>query len=255
MRSLIINADDFGFDPETCQTTVDCFEAGLLTSATIMVGCEASKQAYDYARQNSKRFSFGLHFNIVDGFRPVAETSTSLCDETGAFRESDDQRYAAMIGLLTRDEIRREFRLQLEELRDNYVEVTHIDSHGHLHKFPSIIYSLRQEMRRAGVTWVRRPQNMFLRPNSKRRVVNNMFAIPFWGMMCTDYYCAVDQCDETWSNRLPGILPDGLTEVSVHPGRSEAWRYNEAAPLLDPQELDKALKSAGIALTRYRAWA
>ncbi|WP_066732022.1 ChbG/HpnK family deacetylase [Cupriavidus sp. D384] len=255
MRSLIINADDFGLDRETFNTTVDCFEAGLLTSATIMVGCDASAQAYDFARQNRKRFSFGLHFNIVDGFRPVApEIDTSLCDEPGAFRESMDQRYAALIGMLTTTDIRREFRLQLEELRDHHVEVTHVDSHGHLHKFPSVIYSLRQEMRRAGLTWVRRPQNMFLNPNGKRRMVNNVFMIPFWGMMYTDYYCAVDQCDGTWAKRLPEVLPNGLTEVSVHPGRTEAWRLNEAAPLLAPRELSKALKMADISLTRYRAW-
>ncbi|GAA0829389.1 MAG: hypothetical protein CL858_04380 [Cupriavidus sp.] len=253
MRSLIINADDFGLDYETCATTIDCFEAGLLTSATIMVGCEASKQAYDYARQNRKRFSFGLHFNIVDGFEPLAGKDTSLCDEPGAFRESDAQRYAAMAGLLANTEIRREFRLQLEELRDNHVEVTHVDSHGHLHKFPSIIYSLRQEMRRAGITWVRRPQNVFLRPNAPRRIINNVFAIPFWGLMRTDYYCAVDGGDETWAQRLPDALPDGLTEVSVHPGRAEPWRRIEAEPLLHPDELGTALTSAGVALTRYRA--
>lgn len=254
MRSLIINADDFGLDAETFATTVDCFEAGLLTSATIMVGCEASKPAYDYARQHRKRFSFGLHFNIVDGFEPLAGSDTSLCDAPGAFRESDAQRYAAMVGMLSAHEIRREFRLQLEELRDNHVEVTHVDSHGHLHKFPSIIYSLRQEMRRAGITWVRRPQNIFLRPNGRRRIVNNVFAIPFWGMMRTDYYCAVDGGDETWAQRLPEILPEGLTEVSVHPGLTEPWRRIEADPLLKPEGLKRALTSAGIALTRYRAW-
>ncbi|MEN7526021.1 MULTISPECIES: ChbG/HpnK family deacetylase [unclassified Cupriavidus] len=254
MRSLIINADDFGFDQETCATTVDCFEAGLLTSATIMVGCEGSKAAYEYARENRKRFSFGLHFNIVDGFAPAANQANSLCDESGSFRESDDQRLAAMWGRLTVADIRREFRLQLEELRDNYVEVTHIDSHGHLHKFPAIIYSLRSEMRRAGVTWVRRPQNVFLRPNGKRRVINNVFAIPFWGLMRTDYYCAVDSGDEMWAKRLPELLPEGLTEVSVHPGRNEAWRYNEASPLLKPDEFRRALNEAGIELTRYRAF-
>ena len=74
-----------------------------------VAGCEASKQAYDYARQNRKRFSFGLHFNIVDGFEPLAGKDTSLCDEPGAFRESDAQRYAAMAGLLANTEIRREF--------------------------------------------------------------------------------------------------------------------------------------------------
>lgn len=254
MRSLIINADDFGLDHETCATTVDCFEAGLLTSASIMAACAASAQAYDYARQNRKRFSFGLHFNIVDGFRPVAGNDTSLCDEPGYFRESEAQRYAAMAGWLAVDDIRREFRLQLEELRDNHVEVTHVDSHGHLHKFPAIIYSLRLEMRRAGVTWVRRPQNIYLRPNGKRRALNNVFAIPFWGMMRTDYYCAVDGGDETWAKRLPPIVPEGLTEVSVHPGRKEAWRLIEASPLLAPTELGNALKAAGITLTRYRAW-
>ncbi|RZT41260.1 ChbG/HpnK family deacetylase [Cupriavidus agavae] len=254
MRSLIINADDFGFDTETCNTTVDCFEAGLLTSATIMVGCEASQQAYEYARANARRFSFGLHFNIVDGFAPAAEECPkSLCDETGSFRESDDQRMAAMLGKLTVADIRREFRVQLEELRDNHVQVTHIDSHGHLHKFPTIIYSLRSEMRRAGVSWVRRPQNVFLRPNGKRRVINNVFSIPFWGLMRTDYYCAVDSGDEMWAKRLPEMVPEGLTEVSVHPGRKESWRFNEARPLLAPEEFRKALTAAGIELTRYGA--
>jgi len=252
MRNLIINADDFGLNDDTFEATVECFEAGLLTSATIMVGCAASERAYDYARQNRRHFSFGLHFNIVDGFRAMVRKETTLCDEAGVFRDSESQRVCAMAGWLTQDDIRKEFRLQLEELRDNHVEVTHIDSHGHLHKFPIVIYSLRQEMRRAGVTWVRRPQNIFLQPNSKRRALNHMLAIPFWGMMRTDYYCAVDGGDAQWAERLPGALPEGLTEVSVHPGRSEAWRMNEAEPLLAPAILANALQAADISLTRFR---
>lgn len=252
MRSLIINADDFGLSHDTFETTVDCFEAGLLTSATIMVGCEASARAYEYARQNRKHFSFGLHFNIVDGFQPMEPKETTLCDDPGAFRDSQSQRVCALAGWITQEDIRREFRLQLEELRDNHVEVTHVDSHGHLHKFPIVIYSMRQEMRHAGITWVRRPQNIYLRPNGKRRALNNMLAIPFWGMMCTDHYCAVDGGDQDWAQKLPAALPAGLTEVSVHPGRHEAWRMIEAAPLLEPAALAQALRAADVSLTRFR---
>ncbi|WP_439672253.1 ChbG/HpnK family deacetylase [Cupriavidus necator] len=251
MRSLIINADDFGMDDDTFLTTVSCFEAGLLTSATIMTGCAASALAYDYARQNRRRFSFGLHFNIVDGHAAASMQPSSLCGEAGVFRQSRAQRLRALAGWLTEDDIRRELRHQLTQLRDHGVEITHIDSHGHLHKFPVVIRAIRQEMTASGIRWVRRPQNFFLIGNARRSVVNRYFARHFEGLSQTDYYGALDAGDKDWPTKLPGMLPRGLTEISVHPGQRETWRYNEAAPLLSPDWLASALARAGIALRHY----
>ena len=44
---VILHSDDFGFDKDTLEATIDCFEKGALTSATIMVNCEATEEAFE----------------------------------------------------------------------------------------------------------------------------------------------------------------------------------------------------------------
>ena len=44
---LIVNADDFGQSDDTVDATIECFEAGALTSATLMPGMPASERALD----------------------------------------------------------------------------------------------------------------------------------------------------------------------------------------------------------------
>lgn len=251
MRDLILNADDFGWDVDTCDATVACFEAGLLTSATIMTGRPASQAAYDYARANRGRFSFGLHFNMVDGHEPHAGRPSSLCNRDGRFRPSHRQRVRALAWMLSEDDIAREFRVQLEELRDNGVEVTHVDSHGHLHKFPVVIRALRRELERAGLQWVRRAQNFYFAPNPRQAVMNNYCQLYFTGLRHTHYYGAINHDDSEWSVRLPELLRDGVTEISVHPGYAESWRKCETDPLVNPAQLRRALLRAGIRLRRY----
>lgn len=251
MRELILNADDFGWDTDTYQATVACFEAGLLTSATIMTGRPASGEAYEYARNNRKRFSFGLHFNMVDGHEPHAGKPSSLCIRDGGFRASHRQRVRALAWMLSERDIAREFRVQLEELRDNGVHVTHVDSHGHLHKFPVVITSLRRELERAGLQWVRRPQNLYFAANPRQSVMNNYCQRYFGGLRHTHYYGAINHDDTAWASRLPELLRDGLTEISVHPGYAEAWRRCETEPLVSANELRASLARAGIVLRRY----
>lgn len=47
---VILHADDFGYDKDTLEATIDCFERGALSSASIMVNCEASEKAFSYAK-------------------------------------------------------------------------------------------------------------------------------------------------------------------------------------------------------------
>lgn len=249
MKGVIINADDFGYDDDTFRATVACFDAGLLTSATILAGRPATEQACAYARENEKRFSFGLHFNIVEGWRPKSAAST-LCRKDGSLFPARVQRARAMAGLIDAADIRREFRLQLDELRDHGVNVTHVDGHGHMHKYPAIMRVLREEMLRAGITRVRRPQNWYPARNV-RGALNTMLLRHFGGLRYTDYYVGVDALDADWAAQVPAVLAEGVTEMSVHPGFTEAWRKQEGAPLMAPAALAQTLKQAGAVLMRY----
>jgi len=96
MKGVIINADDFGYDDDTFRATVALSDAGLLTSATILAGRPATAEACAYARENRDRFSFGLHFNIVEGWRPKSAAST-LCRKDGSLFPARVQRARAKI--------------------------------------------------------------------------------------------------------------------------------------------------------------
>ena len=90
---VILHADDFGYDKDTLKATIDCFDKGALTSCTIMVNCEASEEALEYARQHPE-FSFGVHLTYVDELKPVASIKDipSLVGAEGKFLPSNQVR-------------------------------------------------------------------------------------------------------------------------------------------------------------------
>ena len=47
---IVVNADDFGASAETVAATIQCFEHGALTSATIMPTMPAADEALAFAR-------------------------------------------------------------------------------------------------------------------------------------------------------------------------------------------------------------
>ena len=73
----------------------------------------------------------------------------------------------------------------------------------------------------------------------------------FAGLRSPDFYVGADTRQRGWALQLPGILPEGVTEMSVHPGDTETWRQEEGAPLMEPGPLAAVLKAAGIKLMRY----
>jgi chitin disaccharide deacetylase len=249
-KKLLINADDFGWDQETATATIALFEKGALTSATLMTGMPASALAMEYARDNRNRFSFGLHFNLVDGHAPMGSLSASLVDANGGFRASRVQRMRALLRLLDRRALADEFECQLRALLDYGVNVTHIDSHGHLHKFPHVIQSIAPVMRQYGVRRVRLPQTLYFRKKIPRALINRYCRSAFDGYATTDNFCAIDEHREGWFERLLAVLPGGVTELAVHPGVIDSWRSIETAPLQDAR-FHGWLQSHSTALVSY----
>jgi predicted glycoside hydrolase/deacetylase ChbG (UPF0249 family) len=251
MRMVIFNADDFGLDADTFATTVSCIEAGLVQSATIMTGMPASHDAYRIAKDYASHLSFGLHFNIVDRHLPLSRPCRSLCDTQQVVLASDRQRMRALLHRVDAREVAREFELQITELLDHGVRISHVDSHGHLHKFPAVINAIRPSLARFGIRRVRRPQDLFFRKQLRRRLLNDVFTHAFRGLDHPHHFLAIDTSVPDWVRHLPTLIPEGITEISVHPGHTEAWRRSEAQPLLDTKELAAVLRDNGIALVNY----
>ncbi|HRP63247.1 MAG TPA: ChbG/HpnK family deacetylase [Phycisphaerales bacterium] len=233
---VILNADDFGFDADTVRATIECFEQGGLTSATIMANMDATAEALAYAKENPQ-FSFGAHLTFSsDGpERPVLPPSSipGLVDETGRFLDPVQVRTRALRNVLPVDEIAREMEAQLGVLVDHGIALSHVDSHGHLHKFKPFRAAMAIILPKFGITRVRNVQNIYLRAPLRsptywlsgfwRRRIMSLFATT------PHFFMPTSAGDKKWIRPLLQRTFDGALEVGVHPGYAEPWRDQERA--------------------------
>lgn len=241
---VILHSDDFGFDKDTLEATIDCFEKGALTSATIMVNCDASDAAFEYARKHPE-FSFGVHLTYVDGLKPVmpAKAIPSLVDKDGLFLPSNVVRKLAMLLMLPKTQVIAESQAQIDKIEKAGIKLSHLDSHGHLHKFPAFMYAMKQ-LRIGGKTVerVRSVQNVFIdKPSMKSPVywLNKYFRW-YLGRNFSNpgyFYMSANNMDTGWADeilRQMEMMPqDAVVEIGVHPGHKEEWRQHEYDDIIE----------------------
>lgn len=239
--NIILHADDFGYDEDTCQATIDLFEKGILRSASIMVNMPASKIAIDYAKKHPE-FSFGVHLTYVDGLSPVCNPKEirSLVNKNGKFLLSNEVRKKSLFFKLNKQEIVKESVKQIEVLGAAGIKITHLDSHGHLHKFPSFLLALDNIAKETKINKIRRVQNLFITPHKTgvSSILNSIFGqyISNHFKSTKYFYMPANSFDTNWSNtvlsNINTLVENSTLEIGVHPGFQEEWRLNEYKDLL-----------------------
>jgi predicted glycoside hydrolase/deacetylase ChbG (UPF0249 family) len=233
---IILNADDFGSSAETVAATVESFERGGLTSASIMPSMPATAEALEFARCHPD-YSFGVHLTLTGDRveRPVSSPSAvpGLVDSDGRLLPTALVRRRALLGRLVASELEEEIAAQIGLVAGSGVPVSHVDSHRHLHKLSPVRRALRRVLPRFGVRRVRAVQDVWLR----RPMRSATFWVgPYWRtaiaarFSTTDhFYMPASAADVDWEGRLLAVLRrlGGQTlEVGVHPG-FESWRAEE----------------------------
>lgn len=232
MRCLIVNADDFGLSDHTVEWTVKGFECGALTSATIMAGMPATVKAIEYAKAHSQ-FSFGVHFYLVDETpmcRPN-EIPSMIDPKTGKLWQTRKFILRNFSGLIKVEDIKREMRAQYLAIKNAGVPISHVDGHGHNHRLPQSIKALAELRDELGFTKVRRCQDLAVADvqlGLLSRFINGPMQkrIDRAGFKSTDHFLmnAGHSSDPNWFSKTLEALPEGVTEIGVHPGIDEDWR-------------------------------
>ncbi len=254
-RRLIVNADDFGFSDHTVDATIECFQKGVLSSATMMPNMPAFERAAAFAREHPE-FSYGLHLCLTDE-RPVSDSAgiPTLVTPDGCFWRTAEFFKRAFTGRIAGADIRRETLAQLTRMQGQGITVRHLDAHGHIHKAAIVPYALRRVLGECGIATVRRTQNLFYRrPRFSRRCFNlltNTF-IRLLGRT-TDYFLMVagtlGNDDMCWWECCVERLPEGVTEIGIHPGWDEPWRRLDTEPLMERGR--RYLEDSGVQLISF----
>jgi len=251
MKYLIINADDFGLHETVNLGIIHGFTTGFITSTTMMASGKAFEHAVTLASSNPQ-LGIGVHLTLV-GEKSVCEPDKvkSLLDIEGCLAPAYPQfllRY--LLGQIRLSDIRRELTAQVQKVVDSGIHITHLDSHQHMHIVPGIINITIDIAKEFGIKAVRIPAEPYLflggYPYSTMRVIARAgltCLAKFAGRKIRKYELVMPQhffgmlaggnMREEFLLNIIDALPDGISEIMMHPGtnnevlnKSYPWNYH-----------------------------
>jgi hopanoid biosynthesis associated protein HpnK len=271
LKRLIITADDFGAAREVNDAIEAAHRSGILTAASLMVGAPEAADAVMRARRTPS-LRVGLHLVLVEG-RPVlpAGDVPHLVDGDGLFRSD-----MAALGVVmffnpqARRELAAEITAQFEAFRATGLALDHCNAHKHFHLHPVIGRLMIEIGRRFGLRAARiplEPGHILRKIEPQTPRASAWLTIPFAlglrrrvraaGLLSPDQVFGLQWSGKMTKDRLSGLignLPDGLTEIYLHPatgrfaGAASDYRYREEFDALMAPEIVAAARDSALRL-------
>jgi predicted glycoside hydrolase/deacetylase ChbG (UPF0249 family) len=251
-KQLIVNADDFGMTAGVCEGIRVAAERGKVTSTTSMMCFPGS---LDRARQHYKglKIPSGVHLQLTGG-KPLTPQMAELCNErhNGAFpRRPGEMAFPP-------DRVFVEWCAQVDCFIENLGTPSHLDSHHHVHRVPSLIDAFLAVAQRYRLP-VRGDGSEFTQKARSAGVATADVVDERW----TETGATAETLIETIEAAF-AVAPKGLVEIVVHPGFSddELRRVSSLSDIrthelhvLCNSVLDDYLKREAILLVDYRTLA
>jgi predicted glycoside hydrolase/deacetylase ChbG (UPF0249 family) len=268
---LIVNADDYGLTAAVSRAILCAHRDGIVTSTSALAvapGFEAAAPAL----RDTGSIGVGAHLAAVGEDPPLlsARDVPTLVDRRGRLASSWRvflPRMAA--GRVDPDDLRREFRAQVECLQGAGLTLGHVDTHQHLHLWPAVGEVVLDVAAQAGVRAMRIVHSGARGPvgSTVRRLAARLErrararGVRFPGTAAG--------LDEAGTLDLPALMgaierlgraPVASAELATHPGEAAdpdldryRWGYvwdRELAALVDPG-VRRRVDEAGFRLGTY----
>jgi predicted glycoside hydrolase/deacetylase ChbG (UPF0249 family) len=270
MKWLIVNADDFGWSAKRNAGIMEAHRRGIVSSASILVYAPGYREAVKMAKLMPE-LDVGLHLNLSDG-EPLVLGHKTLVGDDGRFFGKQEARRRAAERLFDPDEVAAETEAQVAALQEAGLKVTHVDGHQHLHVYGTLADPISRVAAKRGIRCFRAPDDKLVPPgfdDAARLAQVEEYrqaayrSIPVYArarMRSTENFGGVALSGRLDADSLVAALrglPEGLTELMVHPGKADAEsgfdgpdRERELAALTDPR-LRPLLKELGVQLTHF----
>jgi predicted glycoside hydrolase/deacetylase ChbG (UPF0249 family) len=256
VKTLIVNADDFGFTRDVNAGIIEAHRQGILTATTLMATGPAFDDAVRLAREHSS-LDIGCHLTLVQG--PGLPESVSALIRALAARR------------LRAYDVLRE---QVARILDAGLQPTHLDTHKHTHLLPPVLDAVGRISAEFRIPWLRRPFDLpspgplAVRATSRcLGLIRRRFqaSLARHGCRTTDHFAGFQLTGRFRAKELAALirsLPDGVTEFMCHPGRCtdelrcartrlKESREAELEALVAP-EVREALEESNVRLACFR---
>lgn len=235
LRRVIVTADDFGLDTQLNAGIVESWRDGLVTAASIVACGEAFDEAAELARAHPA-LEIGVHLTL-DEERPLLPGLRTLVGSDGRFHSRNQLILRLCTARISLEEVERCWRAQIERCIDARLHPSFLNSHGHVHAFPSLLRVASKLARQFGIQAIRRPVGPFRPRGSLSRATKD--ALIGWSARCAfalarpplrtpSHFAGLPESGALSADRVRELLArltPGVTELMTHPGRTgEATR-------------------------------
>jgi predicted glycoside hydrolase/deacetylase ChbG (UPF0249 family) len=231
MNRLVINADDCGRSVYDNQKIEEAIKKGLITSTTVIANMEDFSGAVRLYEKYKDRISFGIHLNLSEG-EPLLWSDTyansgfcveekgkmvfGFCvDEMKKSPAAAKMKYQfSPLNNEMKSCIYHELKAQIEKVKKSGIEISHIDSHSHMHLSPFILPIVCELAKENGITKMRHARNR-LGYNLKSFIYRGLNIYQYYHLRNfekTSVFCSAREYDKIKKD-------DNLTyELMCHPG-------------------------------------
>jgi len=279
-RRLITTADDFGMSLEVNEAVEEAHREGVLTSASLVVAGDAVDDAVRRARR-MPGLGVGLHLALY-GARAACPGLGAPLSRDGVNLGAAPVRSGVAMMLGARTELAREIAAQVEGYRRTGLGCTHLDGHWHCHQHPAVLALALDGVRSLGARAVRVPHEgwQFSRAAAGVGFAPGRLgqALAHWplagwmrraararGFSTNDHFfgkCDAGAIGEPLLLGMVAALPEGVTELGLHPARAgwsgsgahappAGWRQEDELAALTGPALREALSARGVRLCRW----
>ncbi len=280
-KHLVVTADDFGMSIEVNEAVEEAHRNGILTNASLVVAGAAAADAIRRAKR-MPGLGVGLHLAIFGAPAQQSGEAQQMIAPDG--ENLGEKPVSTGIGIMfspaTRAAAKREIEAQFRAFGQSGLELGHLDGHWHCHQHPTILNLAIAAGRPLGLRAVRIPYEGLgwsHRVTGHRRlgarIGHAVSHAPLAGFMrlrtkaaglrANDHFFAKSDAGSVSGDQLLGLvqnLPDGVTEVGLHPSTRQRigihppppdWdSTGELVALTDPR-LRPEIERRGIILCRW----
>lgn len=217
MKSIIVNADDCGMSQQVNSSIEEAIKLGKITSTTIMANMNDFNGAVRLYNDYKDVISFGWHINLTEG-KPLLYSQLLL--DCGYYKEEDGQVFFNSkqfgrnhLNKGMQKEIKNELIAQFEKLKVNGIDITHADSHHHIHTSPGLLMLMPFLLKELNINRCRNIRNYGVSTISY--VGRKAWSMPFrlWGIRMPD---TLTSFSSYYQN--PHLRQGSTVELECHPG-------------------------------------
>ena len=277
-KKLIINADDFGLTASINRGIIEAYRSGILASTSLMASGEAFEEACDLAARNPS-LDIGVHLTLDEENSVLSEKEVpTLLGPEGRFHSRTKVIQGLVTNAISLDEVELEWSAQIERCLGAGFRVSHLDSHGHVHSYPSLAVIAEKLRRFYNIGCLRKPRERLsvwgFRAGWRGYIKKTLVSGCAVSSLRSDHLPEEHRVENFLGLASSGLVDaatlwaliayvrEGVNEIMLHPGYADQhtstlyghWRYrweDELSALLTVAKDRARLDEQGITLTNF----